>query len=174
MSREIVLKTPRLTLTTWEDTDTRDMFRLHADPQTMRYIGHGIEDDIAAQKRLQGYLADQQILGWTKWRVQDEHEQAVGRAGFGLFEDRRHRELGYLLKPEFWGQGLATELARALTEWHFLHPDPQLSTELLALAVTENTASLRVLEKVGFHFVEERDYHGRPHTFYTINSATAT
>jgi len=148
------------------------MFRLHADPQTMRYSEHGAEDEIAAEKRLQGYLADQQVFGWTKWRVQDEHEHVVGRAGFGLFEDNQHRELGYLLQPELWGQGLATELACALIEWHFIHPDPQLSKDLLALAVTENTGSLKVLEKAGFHFVKECDYHGRRHAFYRISSVT--
>ena len=136
----------------------------------MEFIGQGIEDEEAVQRRLQGYLSDQQMRGWTKWRVQDKRGETVGRAGFGLMEDGHHRELGYLLKPELWGQGLATELARALVRWHFAHLDPELGSDLFAYAVTQNTASLRVLEKVGFQRIEEKRHEGRQHTFFVLRA----
>ncbi|WP_034354935.1 GNAT family N-acetyltransferase, partial [Deinococcus phoenicis] len=83
-------------------------------------------DPARAASRLADFRREQTEWGWTKWRVQEASGRTVGRGGFGLGDDGQHRELGYLLAPEVWGQGLATELARALTDWHFAHPDPCL------------------------------------------------
>jgi ribosomal-protein-alanine N-acetyltransferase len=101
--------------------------------------------------------------------VQDCDGQIIGRGGFGLTDEGTHRELGYLLTPDRWGQGLATELARALMEWHFAHTDPSLSRDLTAFAHIENAASRRVLEKLGFMPTGERDWNGLPHAFYRFD-----
>lgn len=92
---------------------------------------------------------------------------AVGRAGFRLSDDRQHRELGYLLTPAVWGRGLATELARALVEWHFGHIDAGIGPELHAWTFVEHSASRRVLEKTGFEFVDERLRDGRVQALYS-------
>lgn len=153
-------------VTTWLPGDIADLHALHADPLTMRYMGSGIEDEVQTRTRLDTYLREQAELGWTKWRVEDTSGAMVGRAGFGLSDDRRHRVLGYLLVPALWGDGLATELARALLHWHLDQPDPRLAAEVHAYAFTENGASRRVLEKAGLSLVDERVHRGRLHAFY--------
>ncbi|WP_264776236.1 GNAT family N-acetyltransferase [Deinococcus aetherius] len=163
--RPIVLSTPRLTVTAWEDADLGDFYRLHADPLTMRFFVGGPYTRERARERLGDFLREQAGRGWTKWRVQDHEGRTVGRGGFGLTDEGTHRELGYLLAPECWGRGLATELAHALVEWHFAHPDPGLSPDLIAFAHVENTASRRVLEKLGFVQTGEREWRGLPHAF---------
>ncbi|GAB4357348.1 MAG: GNAT family N-acetyltransferase [Kiloniellaceae bacterium] len=56
-------------------------------------------------------------------------------------------ELGYVLAPEAWGRGLATEAARALVVYGF----EKLGAEALTSGhFTDNPASGRVLEKAGF------------------------
>lgn len=164
--RSIILSTPRLTVTPWEEGDLADFHTLHAGPRTMHFFLSGPYDEALAARRLADFRQEQEAWGWTKWRVQDRNGNTVGRGGFGLADDGRHRELGYLLAPEVWGQGLATELARALVSWHFTHPDPRLSRDLLAFAHVGNGASRRVLEKVGFTPTGERDWRGVPHAFY--------
>nr|WP_232472611.1 GNAT family N-acetyltransferase [Deinococcus sp. DB0503] len=121
---------------------------MHADPLTMRSFASGPYDQARAASRFADFRQEQVEWGWTKWRVQDASGRTVGRGGFGLSDDSQQRELGYLLAPELWGQGLATELARALIAWHFAHPDPRLSRDLLACAHVENGASRRVLERL--------------------------
>lgn len=164
--RQTILTTPRLTVTTWEEGDLADFHALHADPVTMRFFLSGPYDEAQAARRLADFRQEQTDGGWTKWRVQDRDGRTVGRGGFGLADDGLHRELGYLLARDLWGQGLATELARALVEWHFAHPDPRLSRNLMAFAHVGNRASRRVLEKVGFTPDGEREWRGVPHAFY--------
>ncbi|WP_019586318.1 GNAT family N-acetyltransferase [Deinococcus apachensis] len=163
--RQTILTTPRLTLTTWEDGDLAQFHALHADPATMRYFASGPYDEVRSAERLTDFQREQAEWGWTKWRVQDSGGRTVGRGGFGLY-DGTHRELGYLLLPELWGQGLATELAQALVAWHGAHPDSRLSRNLLGFAHADNRASRRVLEKVGFTPTHEGDWQGQPHAFY--------
>jgi RimJ/RimL family protein N-acetyltransferase len=58
--------------------------------------------------------------------------------------------LGFVLAPEAWGKGLATEAAQAMIEAGFgLTP----AVEILANVRVENAASRSVLEKCGFAFV---------------------
>ena len=163
MPRETILSTPRLVVTTWLPTDLADLAALHSDPLTMRYIGGRPESREESAARLNTYLEEQSRQGWTKWRVATPVGETIGRGGFGTYGP--HRELGYTLRRDHWGQGLATELATALVQWHRTHAaDP----ELWAYAVAENTPSRRVLEKTGFHLVEIKPYGGVDCAFYTL------
>jgi ribosomal-protein-alanine N-acetyltransferase len=74
---------------------------------------------------------------------------AVGGIGFVLQGDvdRVSAELGYWLGEAFWGRGIATEAARAVT--HYAIEQHGL-TRLFALPFAHNLASCRVLEKAGY------------------------
>ncbi len=171
--RPVIVQTPRLTLTPWQASDLSDFHALHADPRTMRFFISGPYDPAAARSRLETFMHEHAGRGWTKWRVADGAGRTVGRGGFDLSDDGRHRELGYLLDPAVWGQGLATELAAALVQWHFAHPDPALEGDLLAFAHVDNAASRRVLHKTGFAQTGEGDWRGKPHAFYRLSSTSA-
>ena len=58
--------------------------------------------------------------------------------------------LGYVLAPEVWGRGLATEAAHAMVKAGFRLT---AAVEILASVRVENDASRRVLEKCGFEYV---------------------
>jgi len=58
-----------------------------------------------------------------------------------------HRlEMGYVLARSWWGRGFMTEVARGLVEWALAQPEVH---RVWAVCDVENTASARVLEKVG-------------------------
>jgi ribosomal-protein-alanine N-acetyltransferase len=144
--RTRILTTPRLVLTTWAWADVADLLVLHSDPETMRFVRQGRPESREETEELVNvYRMEQARWGWTKWRLANRHGDLVGRAGFG--DHGNGRELGYTLRRDVWGRGLATEIAGALVQWHRAHA----STEtLLAYAAIENAPSRRVLEKVGF------------------------
>lgn len=165
VQRQVVLTTRRVVVTTWLPNDAEDLYELHSDPLTMRFVGPGrVESREDVDRRLASYLNEQRVHGWTKWRVQTTDGSMIGRAGFGAYG--LNRELGYTLRPASWGRGLATELALALVGWHTKHPEPDSPLDLWAYAAQENAASRRVLEKVGFDFIDHREHHGTTCAFY--------
>lgn len=61
-------------------------------------------------------------------------------------------DLGYMIHPDFWGQGFATEAVRGCLEywWSLPRREDGKGRELIAKVVVENVESRRVLEKLGF------------------------
>jgi [ribosomal protein S5]-alanine N-acetyltransferase len=73
-------------------------------------------------------------------------EQLIGAMGLGLSLEHRRAELGYWIGVPFWGQGYATEAARAVVDYAFRQLD------LLRITSTHfarNPASGRVMQKLG-------------------------
>ncbi|OAP24047.1 MULTISPECIES: GNAT family N-acetyltransferase [Amycolatopsis] len=154
--REEILRTSRLRLTTWLPEDLDDLAALHADREVMQHMTSGPQTREATRERLERFIAEHRTRGWSKWRIEGA-PGFLGRAGFGLAHRSGHREVGYLLARAAWGAGLATELTRALRQWHDDHPEPALAPGLRAYVLPGNAASCRVLEKAGFRAVGEED-----------------
>jgi RimJ/RimL family protein N-acetyltransferase len=148
--RTTILRTPRLAVTTWLVSDAAQLQRLHADPSVMRHMTTDVQDHAQTLARIHTWMSEHPSRGWSKWRVEDAGGHFVGRSGFSRAHRSDHREVGYLLAPEHWGAGYATELLGALVDWHFEHPDPTLRPDLFAYVFASNLPSRRVLEKNGF------------------------
>ena len=78
----------------------------------------------------------------------------IGELGFADFKRdivepmRNVPEIGWVLAPEFHGRGFATEAVTAAIAWADEHlPEPRT----VCLINPENTASLRIAEKCGYH-----------------------
>jgi [ribosomal protein S5]-alanine N-acetyltransferase len=76
--------------------------------------------------------------------------------------------LAYALAPEFWGQGLASEIARgirglAVTEIGL--------SEVVCFTLLTNRDSQRVMQKVGFRFERDGMHADLPHVFYRLRAA---
>jgi RimJ/RimL family protein N-acetyltransferase len=144
------LLTERLRLRPFTDADADDLFALHSDAYVLRYWDSPPWTD---RERAVRFLAVCRQLAdeGTGARL------AVERAADGAFlgwctlnrwnPDFRSASLGYCLTRPAWGQGYATEAARALLEWAFRTLD---LNRVQAEADTRNGASGRVLEKLGF------------------------
>jgi ribosomal-protein-alanine N-acetyltransferase len=72
-------------------------------------------------------------------------------------------ELHYALIPEFWGQGLVTEMAAAIVGIGF----EQLGLkEIVSFTLPSNRASQRVMEKVGFQYERDIIHADLPHVLF--------
>ncbi len=109
-------------------------------------------DQLLANNRLHPLLgsfkvldADGRFLGLGKLALESANSDAA--------------ELGYMLLPAFWGQGLGSAIAAEL-----LARAQQVPTlrRLTAIIDPANTASRRILEKLGFAHHEYRDFDGLP------------
>jgi ribosomal-protein-alanine N-acetyltransferase len=156
VQREVVLRTPRLTLTSWRVDDVESLHEVHADPVTMEFVRNGRpESRPEVEQLVDQYVAEHAARGWTKWRLADLDDELVGRAGFGGTSESRG--LSYLIRRNRWGLGLATEIAEALVGWHVSHT---VAVPLRAIVAVGNDASARVLEKVGFAEAGHEDFDG--------------
>ncbi|HEX5011276.1 MAG TPA: GNAT family N-acetyltransferase, partial [Planctomycetota bacterium] len=127
--------------------DAEAIFAHYAtDPQVTRFVVWGPHADTGVTRSfLSEALAARERGERWPWVVE---RRADGRL-LGMIEVRLHgatADFGYVLERPSWGQGYATEAARALAEW--AHGERGVS-RLTAVCDMRNPASARVLEKAG-------------------------
>lgn len=151
------IETPRLRLRRWIDDDFEPLVAMNADPRVMEFLGGGRSrketEDI--WNRVRGHF---ETYGFGPWAVEVD---CIFAGWLGLMRPRFEAhftpcvEVGYRLRAEFWGRGLATEGARAVLRYGFEH---LRLDEIVAFTVPSNARSLRVMEKIGLTFSEEFDH----------------
>lgn len=144
------VETERLVLRPITTGDAGLLVALDSDPAVMRFINGGkptpLDDADGIVRRSLGH----------RWIACDRTTgEFVGWFGLRLSDDEgRQRELGYRLLQARWNRGLATEASHALLATAFT----QLATERVwAQTMAVNTASRRVMEHCGMHYV--RTFH---------------
>ncbi len=158
-----MIQTPRLILRPWRDSDLIPFAEQNADPQVMRYLNGVLtraESDAYAARAIQHFAE----VGFCKWAV-----EAPGVAPFigavGLTRVRFEAwftpavEVAWRLHRAFWGQGYATEAARAAIEDGFTRVG---LSEIVALTALPNEASMRVMERLGMRRDREFDHPSLP------------
>ena len=157
------LRTERLTLTPPVVADAAFVLELLNDPGWIANIGdRGVRDLDAARD----YIVERFSKSpWFVVRTADG--EAVGMCGIVVGrEGLDSPDIGYAFLARHAGHGYATEAARVV----LAHAREQLGLEKVA-AITSpgNTASQRVLEKIGLRFVEMRELPGwdEPSAYYS-------
>ena len=84
-------------------------------------------------------------------------------------DDRNEKEIGYRLDSKFWGKGLATEAASTAIQYGF---EQFKFPYVLGIVERANTASVKVLEKLGMRYVRETVFHGVEMDVYQVDAAT--
>jgi ribosomal-protein-alanine N-acetyltransferase len=148
----IILQTERAILRTWSpDDDAEEGFRIWSDPEVMRYVGTGKPNATIEETRawLGRMAAHHEQHGFGFWAlVEKESGRLIGNCGMGYQRDGGLPiEFGYTLARSHWGHGFATEVGRACLRYAF---EELGLTELFASVDSRNTASIRVLKKLGF------------------------
>jgi ribosomal-protein-alanine N-acetyltransferase len=122
--------------------------------------------DAELADQLAGKLEHWEGFGFGIWLLRDRNTGAVaGRGGLQntLVTGELEIEAAWLIVPERWGRGLATELAHAALRAAF---DTLGLLEIVAFTLPHNIASRRVMEKTGFVYEREIEHVGLPHMFY--------
>jgi RimJ/RimL family protein N-acetyltransferase len=154
-----MLRTGRLLLRPWCDSDLAAFAALNADPQVMEYLpsmlGRAESDALAA--RLRTFIESR---GFGLWAVEvPSSEPFVGFVGLHVpdFEAPFTPcvEVGWRLARTSWGRGYATEAARAAVDDGF----GRLGlTEILSWTVPANERSWRVMERLGMRRSPAEDF----------------
>ncbi|TYO65305.1 GNAT family N-acetyltransferase [Bradyrhizobium hipponense] len=156
--------TTSLTAERLREDHLADLVALHLDPEVSRYIG-----GVRSAERTKAYLAvnmahwDQH--GFGLWALRTSDGTFAGRAGIRhiLVDDVDEIEIAYAFKRSLWGQGLASEIATALT--HVGLSQLKLPS-LIGLVFVGNAASRRVLEKSNYVLERSTHRHGEDVVIY--------
>jgi RimJ/RimL family protein N-acetyltransferase len=128
----------------------------------------GVRDRTAAREFFDRQMGHWPAFGFGLWIARDRATGAfVGRGGPRLvvLEGRAEAEVAYALMPEFWGRGLATELARKSVRVAF---EILGLTDLVCFTLPTNRASRRVMEKVGFRHERDGQFMGVGQAIYRL------
>jgi ribosomal-protein-alanine N-acetyltransferase len=179
---KVVLQTARLQLREFIQQDADALALVLSDPETMRYYPvpydrAGVEQWIERNRRR--YRGDGVGLWAMEFRArqdteaQNDVQKIIGDCGIILqeVEGERLYEIGYHLRRDFWGQGLATEAAIACRDWAFAHLK---ADRLISLIRPENLPSCRVAEGTGMTGWKEVNWRGLPHCVYSIERARSS
>lgn len=162
------LTTARVGFRCWSAGDLPLALALWGDPHVTRFIGgpfsceqirQRLEDEIATMRA-------HRVQYWPFFLLRSgEHVGCGGLRPYDL--DQGIYELGFHLRPAYWGQGLAIEVGRAIITFGF---DALHAAALFAGHHPANAPSQRVLEKLGFRFTHEERYPptGLQHRSYVL------
>jgi len=148
-----VITTDRLRLEPWNDTHFERFARFMCDPDVIRYIRAEPLDRARALEQHERSLEEWGLFGYGKRAVIEEETGLwlgfveLSRVGPRKGSRDDDVELGYFVEPSRWGEGIATEAGIAARDEAF---DRCGINELIGRCRVENTASARVLAKVGF------------------------
>jgi RimJ/RimL family protein N-acetyltransferase len=154
------LRTERLDLRPYQESDLEIFHAMRSDPEVVRYLYEDAQTLDESREKLAARLGLRALVAEGDWLPAAIVERAsgdmVGDVGLNLRSiEHKTGEVGFILHPAYHGRGYATEAARALIDWGFrdfgLH-------RVIGRTEARNAASARVLERLGMrlegHFVE--------------------
>lgn len=155
---EFRLETERLLMRSWSEADLGPFHAVNSDPAVMATLGPVLSRDETAAliARMQNIEAEHGHCFWALVRQSDE--QLIGWCGVirgtaGPVAGKA--EFGWRLARSAWGNGYATEAARAAIGWFFSHRDYQ---SVWAITHVGNRRSQAVMERLGMTYRSDLDF----------------
>lgn len=162
------LSTPRLLLRppTMEEVD--EYARVWGDPNVTRHLPGGRpRSREQAERGLQSYIQHWEEHGFGAWSLYVTSDETwVGYCGLRHLPEMGEVELLYALDPWWWNRGLITEAARAAARHGF---ETVGLERIIALAVPQNVASIRVMEHLSMRFEKVVHAFGLEAVLYALS-----
>lgn len=156
--REYFLESERLSFSIWGKDDFNLAKELWGNDEVAKYISinsHFTDEEI--RNRLKTELKNDKEHNVQYWPIfLNKTNQFVGCCGLRPYDiEKNIYEIGIHLLPKFWGQGFASEAINKVIEYAF---NELKVDKLFAGHNPNNSASKKLLTKVGFKFIREEYY----------------
>ena len=143
----MILETERIELDIWQPLDWKELRPIATDVDVMRYINGGVA---WSDEQIRSFVESQVELyskrGFCRWKLLAKASgEMIGFCGAGISRAAPEPEIGWWLARRHWGRGLATEAARAALRDAFKRVRLD---RVISIARPENTASIRIMEKL--------------------------
>lgn len=165
---KIILETNRLILRELKIDDAANFYELNLNPNVLKYTGNKAFKNIEeAQNFLENYK-DYDQNGFGRWAVINKSNQEfLGWCGLKYDQNLDETDIGFRFFEHQWNKGFATESARACIELGFNHFN---LNQIIGRAMRENTASIKVLEKLEMKYEKNFDFDGNKGVIYKIEN----
>jgi [ribosomal protein S5]-alanine N-acetyltransferase len=168
---ELAIHTPRLLIRSWRESDAEHYLELAKDLGYHNFSPPGFyaaktKDEALEKIRPRLRLFEERGLGKFPVFLKETGE-IIGTCGIEAYfvDGIEEREIGYRLNLAHWGQGYATEAARALMKYGL---EELKIPRLIAFAAPQNVGSVAIIEKLGFRYWKMIEHNGVPHRCYEI------
>lgn len=158
------LETERLLLRRVAPTDVNEIIELRGNPETMKFIPRPLvtntEEALAHYHLINDKIESNEGINWAI--TIKGNPKLIGIMGHYRIQLEHYRsEVGYMILPQFNGQGITAEALKAVLAYGF---DDMGLHSVEGVLDAENHGSERVLQKSGFvkeaHFLENECYNG--------------
>ena len=143
-----MIRTDRLRLRNWRESDSDAFARLNAAPEVTPDLG-GPLDSFESDAKFDRYVAAFERHGFCRWALEDLSGQFLGYAGIMPSRPGHplgpHADIGWRLVHAAWGQGYATEAAKASLRDAFKRVGLK---EVLAYTSADNIRSQTVIQRL--------------------------
>ena len=163
-----MLETERLFHRKFTLEDLDKLIELRSDDEVIKYLGgRRLQNPESIEKRLHFYLDcyEKYNFGMCALILKPTGEM-IGWSGLQPLEKTGKTEVGYGMIKEFWGRGIGFETARGWLEYGF---EKAHLEKIVAVASPENTASWRIMEKLGMRRGKLETHYGISCFFYAIS-----
>lgn len=163
----VVLKTDRLTLRPWRESDLPDFYEYARVDGVGQMAGWKPHRDLEESRR----ILDMFIAGKKVFAL--EHGgKVIGSLGIEEYSEKNYpeladkvgREIGYVLSKDYWGRGLMPEAVKAVINWLF---EEEKLDFIICGHFDHNSRSRRVIEKCGFRYLGTVPFETRLDTVET-------
>jgi len=161
------VRTKRFLAERFQPGDVEEWKRLHRDPVVMATLGGLMEDD-DTERRFKIAMDHWDQHGFGGWSFREPGTRAfVARGGLrhNTLEGVAEIELLYAVRPEWWNQGVATEIGELSLDAAFRVLG---FSDVVCFTEPTNLKSQRVMQKLGFVYERDGFFAGTPHVFFRI------
>ena len=155
------LETARLRLRPFSLEDVENYYLgISSDADVMRYLPGGKPRQRSdAQWVVSYFMRHAELHGFGIWAVEEKaSRRLIGHAGLEYIPGSEEVEIAYTLAKAYWGRGYATEAATEAIKFGF---EAVNLAEIYGLAFLPNTASQKVMQKIGMESLGTTDrYYG--------------
>lgn len=159
------LQSERLLLRSFQISDAADIQFIRSHPEIVKYLDSDPHNSLeTSQAFVQNNLDAFQNKTGIAWVICEKHSmQCIGDFSYWRLDKKNHRgEIGYTLKPDFWGKGLMHETMQILIPFGF----NQLKLHSIEANINpQNENSRKLLVKMGF----QKEAYFRENYFYNGN-----
>ncbi|KST66459.1 GNAT family N-acetyltransferase [Mastigocoleus testarum] len=162
----MILETERLLLREFVKSDIQEVLTYQSDPLYLRYYPWVQRTEKDVRDFIETFIIQQSHQPRTKFQlaiILKTENRLIGNCGIRINDiQQKEANIGYELNSQYWRNGYATEAAKTILQFGF--QELQMH-RIWSWCVAENTASARVLEKIGMcregHLREKEFIKGR-------------